>query len=78
VSSLIIATISIGNSALSAKDYEKAASFYKEAVALSPDGPNSHIYFSNLAAAQMYLEDYHAVVESCDKAIELNVPQEIQ
>ncbi|RLO11367.1 hypothetical protein DYB28_002281 [Aphanomyces astaci] len=61
-----------GNAALSAKDYAKAEQLYSEAIALSPAGPNSHIYLSNLAAAQMYLEKYDDVVDNCEKSIELN------
>ncbi|ETV87304.1 hypothetical protein H257_00930 [Aphanomyces astaci] len=61
-----------GNAALSAKDYVKAEQLYSEAIALSPAGPNSHIYLSNLAAAQMYLEKYDDVVDNCEKSIELN------
>ncbi|TMW60116.1 hypothetical protein Poli38472_000158 [Pythium oligandrum] len=60
-----------GNSALNGGDYEKAAKLYKEAITLSSDGPNSHIYYSNHAAALMYLGKYHEVVDNCEKSIEL-------
>ncbi|ETW09868.1 hypothetical protein, variant [Aphanomyces invadans] len=61
-----------GNAALSAKDYVKAEQLYLEAIELSPAGPNSHIYLSNLAAAQMYLEKYDDVIDICEKSIALN------
>ncbi|KDO33056.1 hypothetical protein SPRG_01871 [Saprolegnia parasitica CBS 223.65] len=61
-----------GNAALTAKDYAKAADLYKQAISFSADGPNSHIYYSNLGAAQMYLEEYEEVVASCEKAIAIN------
>lgn len=62
-----------GNAALTAKDYAKAADLYKQAISFSANGPNSHIYYSNLGAAQMYLEEYENVVASCEKAIAINV-----
>ncbi|OQR99269.1 hypothetical protein ACHHYP_07103 [Achlya hypogyna] len=61
-----------GNAALTGKDYVKAADLYKQAISFSADGPNSHIYYSNLGAAQMYLEQYEEVIASCENAIALN------
>ncbi|CAK4595664.1 unnamed protein product [Aphanomyces euteiches] len=61
-----------GNAALSAKDYVKAEDLYLQAISYSEAGPNSHIYFSNLAAAQMYLEKYDDVIDNCEKSIALN------
>ena len=61
-----------GNAAISAKDYEKAAASYQEAVKLSPDGPNSHIYFSNLAAALLHLQRFEEAIDACNSAIEIN------
>ncbi|KAJ0399820.1 hypothetical protein P43SY_008126 [Pythium insidiosum] len=60
-----------GNSALNGGDYEQAAKLYSEAVALSSDGPNSHIYYANYAAALMYLGRYSDVIDNCEKAIAL-------
>jgi len=60
-----------GNAALSRQDYEGAAKLYREALQLSPEGPSSHIYHSNLAAALMYLGKYTEVVDHCEKSIAL-------
>jgi small glutamine-rich tetratricopeptide repeat-containing protein alpha len=47
-----------GNSCMANRDYEAALQNYTAAVKLSPDGPNSHVYYSNRAAALCYLERY--------------------
>ncbi|KAG1684796.1 hypothetical protein DVH05_009403 [Phytophthora capsici] len=60
-----------GNAALSAQDYEGAAKLYREALQLSPDGPSSHIYHSNLAAALTYLGKYTEVIDHCEQSIAL-------
>ncbi|KAG7387656.1 hypothetical protein PHYPSEUDO_013906 [Phytophthora pseudosyringae] len=60
-----------GNAALSSQDYEGAAKLYREALQLSSDGPSSHIYHSNLAAALMYLGKYAEVIDHCELSIAL-------
>ncbi|ETI50719.1 hypothetical protein, variant [Phytophthora nicotianae CJ01A1] len=60
-----------GNAALSRQDYEGAAKLYREALQLSSDGPSSHIYHSNLAAALMYLGKYTEVIDHCEQSIAL-------
>lgn len=60
-----------GNAALSQRDYEGAAKLYREALKLSSDGPSSHIYHSNLAAALMYLGKYTEVIDHCEQSIAL-------
>ncbi|CAH0487610.1 unnamed protein product [Peronospora farinosa] len=60
-----------GNAALSRQDYEGAAKLYREALQLSADGPSSHIYHSNLAAALMYLGKYSEVIDHCEQSISL-------
>ncbi|POM67975.1 Hypothetical protein PHPALM_15922, partial [Phytophthora palmivora] len=60
-----------GNAALSRQDYEGAAKLYREALKLSADGPSSHIYHSNLAAALMYLGKYSEVIDHCEQSIAL-------
>ncbi|KAG7394468.1 hypothetical protein PHYBOEH_005168 [Phytophthora boehmeriae] len=60
-----------GNAALSRRDYEGAAASYREALQLSPDGPSSHIYHSNLAAALTYLGKYTEVIDHCEQSIAL-------
>ena len=47
-----------GNSHMANRDYEAALQNYSAAVKLSPDGPKSHVYYSNRAAALCYLERY--------------------
>ncbi|KAF4322722.1 hypothetical protein JM18_002545 [Phytophthora kernoviae] len=60
-----------GNAALSRRDYEGAATLYREALQLSADGPSSHIYHSNLAAALMYLGQYTEVIDHSEQSIAL-------
>ncbi|TDH69526.1 hypothetical protein CCR75_003948 [Bremia lactucae] len=60
-----------GNAALSSQDYDGAATLYREALQLSPNGPFSHIYHSNLAAAHMYMGKYTEVIDHCEQSIAL-------
>lgn len=57
---------SAGNAAIAAKDYELAIRCYSEAIALCPDGTNSHIYYCNRAAAYCNLNDYKQAVSDCE------------
>jgi len=41
-----------GNALLQSKNYEAAVEAYTKAIQTSPDGPKSHIYFANRAAAR--------------------------
>lgn len=61
-----------GNRLLLAKDYEGAERCYTEALELSPDGPNSHVYLCNRAAALCYLGKNGDAVVDCQEAIDLN------
>jgi small glutamine-rich tetratricopeptide repeat-containing protein alpha len=61
----------IGNAAMTSKDYEKALKLYTEAIELSPDGPNSHVYYSNRAAAYCYTNQHELSVLDCESAIAL-------
>lgn len=47
-----------GNLKLQGKDFEGAVAAYTAAVQASPDGPKSHIYFANRAAARQYLKQH--------------------
>jgi tetratricopeptide (TPR) repeat protein len=47
-----------GNAHMADREYEKALEAYTTAVELSPNGPQSHVYYSNRAAALCYLERY--------------------
>lgn len=60
-----------GNKAITAKDYASAVTYYTEAIELSSDGPNSHIYFTNRAAAHCYLRNYQSAVADCERSIAL-------
>lgn len=61
----------LGNTAIVAKDYLGAVAYYTEALELSPDGPNSHIYHCNRAAAHCHLNDYIEAVEDCNLSLSL-------
>jgi hypothetical protein len=49
-----------GNEAIKSKDYTEAEAFYTEAISVAPQGPNTHIYYCNRAAARSFLEDFAA------------------
>jgi small glutamine-rich tetratricopeptide repeat-containing protein alpha len=61
-----------GNAAVTAKDYKLAVSLYGDAIQLSPQGPNSHIYYTNRAAAHCYLKDYEAAARDCERSVQLD------
>ena len=61
----------LGNSAMTTKDYELAIKYYSEALNLSPEGPNSHVYYSNRAAAYCYTNQQELSVLDCEAAIKL-------
>lgn len=61
-----------GNKLLLAKDYEGAERCYTEALELSAEGPNSHVYLCNRAAALCYLGKNGDAVVDCQEAIDLN------
>lgn len=61
-----------GNKLLLAKDYEGAERCYTEALELSSEGPNSHVYLCNRAAALCYLGKNGDAVVDCQEAIDLN------
>lgn len=54
-----------GNAAINAKDYEEAVRCYTKALELSSEGPNSHVYHSNRAAAYCHLNKYQEAVDDC-------------
>ena len=61
-----------GNKLLLEKNYEGAEECYTEALELSRDGPNSHVYLCNRAAALCYLGRLDDAVVDCQEAIDLN------
>ena len=60
-----------GNSLMASRDYEKALEAYNEAIRISPHGPQSHVYYSNRAAALCYLERYEDAEEASLKSLDL-------
>lgn len=61
-----------GNTAIQQKDYDKAISYYTQALEISPDGTNSHIYYSNRAAAYCHTESYQNAIDDCEESIRLS------
>lgn len=61
----------LGNNAISSKNYEGAVQLYTEALELSPDGPQSHVYYCNRAAAHCHLNNYIEAVEDCQASVAL-------
>ncbi len=61
----------LGNTAITQKDYKLAVQMYTEALDLSPAGPNSHVYYSNRAAAYCYMNDYKSAISDCEASIAL-------
>lgn len=62
-----------GNDAIKETDYNAAVRLYTEAIELSPNGPNSHIYFSNRAAAHCFLTSYDLAIEGIDSLSVISV-----
>ncbi|KAL9189938.1 hypothetical protein ACHAXT_009613 [Thalassiosira profunda] len=61
-----------GNAHMSSKEYEKALEQYHRAIDVLPSGPNSHVFYSNRAAAYCYLAEYDAATSDCRTSIELS------
>ena len=61
-----------GNTHMSKKEYEEALKQYTQAISISPAGSNSHVYYSNRAAAYCYLGQYDIAVDDCMTSIEIN------
>lgn len=60
-----------GNTYMSQKQYSKAVECYTSALRLSPAGINSHVYYSNRAAALCYLEKYIEAERDSEKSLVL-------
>mmetsp|Transcript_12500 Transcript_12500/g.14300 ORF Transcript_12500/g.14300 Transcript_12500/m.14300 type:complete len:389 (+) Transcript_12500:1066-2232(+) len=60
-----------GNSYMASREYKAALEAYSKALEISPDGPNSHVYFSNRAAALCYLERYKEAEADSGKSLAL-------
>jgi tetratricopeptide (TPR) repeat protein len=61
-----------GNAAMQRKKYEKAKSYYTQALELAPAGPTSHVYFSNRAAALLSMRNFNEAVWDAERSIALN------
>lgn len=60
-----------GNQCMVARDYPSALQAYTRAVELSPAGPQSHVYYSNRAAALCYLERYRDAERDSLRSLQL-------
>ena len=54
------------------REYTLALDAYTQAIQISPNGPQSHVYYSNRAAALCYLERYRDAVDDSEKSLELS------
>lgn len=61
-----------GNACIASKDYAGALRAYGEAIELSSEGPNTHVYLTNRAAAHCYLRNYTEAIADCEAAVALN------
>jgi tetratricopeptide (TPR) repeat protein len=61
-----------GNTFMASKDYLSAVDAYTTSIDLCSEGKNSHVYFSNRAAALCYLERYEEAEEDSLKSLALN------
>jgi tetratricopeptide (TPR) repeat protein len=61
----------LGNSYMANREYKAAYDSYTAAIELSPDGPQSHVYYSNRAAALCYLEQYTEAANDSELALKL-------
>jgi len=60
-----------GNDHLAKKEYELALHHYTQAIETAPNGPSSHIYYCNRAAAYCYVGEYQAAADDCLSSIQL-------
>ena len=62
---------SVGNSHMQKKEYQQAAICYTKALKLSPAGPNSHVYYSNRAAALLSMKKFHEAILDSERSLSL-------
>jgi tetratricopeptide (TPR) repeat protein len=60
-----------GNSYMASRDYQSAFDAYSTALDLCSTGKNSHVYYSNRAAALCYLERYEEAEEDSARSLTL-------
>jgi tetratricopeptide (TPR) repeat protein len=61
-----------GNSLMASRSYAEAAEAYSKAIAFYPNGTQSHVYYSNRAAAYCYLERYEEAAQDSLQSLSLN------
>jgi tetratricopeptide (TPR) repeat protein len=61
----------VGNAHMQRKDYSAAADAYTQALRLSPAGPNSHVYFSNRAAALLSMKKFPEAISDSERSLAL-------
>lgn len=61
-----------GNSLMASRDYVQALDAYSKAIEICSNGSQSHVYYSNRAAALCYLERYEDAEEDSLKSLALN------
>ena len=62
---------SAGNTHMQRKEYREAAQCYTSALKLCPDGPNSHVYFSNRAAAWVSMKQFQEAILDSERSLAL-------
>ncbi|KAE8904434.1 hypothetical protein PF005_g6849 [Phytophthora fragariae] len=60
-----------GNRAFSAGLYADAVACFSEALAIAPDAPNAHVFYSNRSAAQLKLHKAEDALKDADQCIAL-------
>jgi small glutamine-rich tetratricopeptide repeat-containing protein alpha len=66
-----------GNEFIKNKEYGKALECYTRALDLSPEGPQSHVYLCNRAAAKCFLAEWDDAADDCLASIDLS-PQYVK
>jgi len=61
----------LGNAQMQRKDYQAASQAYTQAIRLSSNGPNSHVYFSNRAAALLSMKQFKEAIIDSERSLSL-------
>ena len=61
----------LGNKHMANKDYDQAYQAYSAAIRLSPTGPQSHVFYSNRAAASLSLKQYEEAAADARRSVAL-------
>lgn len=60
-----------GNKYMQNRDYQSAVEAYTAALLVNPVGPNSHVYFSNRAAAYLSLKKFNDAISDSKRSLAL-------